>query len=602
MGVFFDLEKAYDTTWRYGILRTLHGYGLRGHLAVFLLNFLNLRRFCVRIGNTRSQSRIQENSVPQGSILSVTLFAVAINGITSIVRSGIPMSLYVDDFAIYYRSYNLEHIERQLQLTITSLADWALQTGFQFSATKTKCIHFHRLRGVHPPPDLRLRGTLLPFAPHLKFLGLHLDSKLTWEHHIRHLRASCDRSLRVLRVLSGVSWGGDRTVMLRLYRALVRSKLDYGCFIYGAASASKLRLLDTVHHTGIRLATGAFRTSRVECLYADSGEPPLSVRRSLLLCSYAARLAAHPGHPSFISVLRPDLAHRYLRNTTISRPSGIRFRELLATHALRMPVVERHSIGRVPPWQLQRAQFNLELSAHSKEATAHSMYRQLFAELLGRYRAYAPVFTDGSQVGGATGCCFVLNGAAHKYHIPDGGSVFTAELYAIFYFLLFISRSAPAHFIICCDSLSALQALQQFLGSSVLIVKIQTLVSQLLCRGYQFVFSWTPGHVGIPGNEEADVGAKSACRLPVLCTRSLPCLDVQRYLRRHILSVWKLSWENYTGTQLRLIKDSVEPWLTSNRDSRRAEVIVTRLRIGHTRTFCVVIRRLSVLRAPLPSP
>ncbi|MCZ6925167.1 MAG: hypothetical protein O7D30_07560 [Rickettsia endosymbiont of Ixodes persulcatus] len=32
VSVFFDLEKAYDTAWRYGILQDLHGYGIRGHM------------------------------------------------------------------------------------------------------------------------------------------------------------------------------------------------------------------------------------------------------------------------------------------------------------------------------------------------------------------------------------------------------------------------------------------------------------------------------------------------------------------------------------------------------------------------------------------
>jgi hypothetical protein len=56
----------------------------------------------------------------------------------------------------------------------------------------------------------------------------------------RWLRVKCERSLNVLKVLSGKSWGGDRTVMPRLYRSLVRSKLDYDCFVHGSATKSKL--------------------------------------------------------------------------------------------------------------------------------------------------------------------------------------------------------------------------------------------------------------------------------------------------------------------------------------------------------------------------
>ena len=41
--VFFDLEKAYDTAWKYGILEDLHKMGFRGRLPVFVGNFLNDR-------------------------------------------------------------------------------------------------------------------------------------------------------------------------------------------------------------------------------------------------------------------------------------------------------------------------------------------------------------------------------------------------------------------------------------------------------------------------------------------------------------------------------------------------------------------------------
>ena len=39
VAVFFDLEKAYDTIWKYGILRTVYSWGFRGYLPLFLQEF-----------------------------------------------------------------------------------------------------------------------------------------------------------------------------------------------------------------------------------------------------------------------------------------------------------------------------------------------------------------------------------------------------------------------------------------------------------------------------------------------------------------------------------------------------------------------------------
>ncbi|GFX34930.1 probable RNA-directed DNA polymerase from transposon X-element [Trichonephila clavipes] len=81
VSLFFDIEKAYDRTWRYGILRNMHDFGLRGNLPIFIFNFLAVRYFHVRIGHSSSHKFMQDQVVPQGSVLSVTLFNIHMRSI-----------------------------------------------------------------------------------------------------------------------------------------------------------------------------------------------------------------------------------------------------------------------------------------------------------------------------------------------------------------------------------------------------------------------------------------------------------------------------------------------------------------------------------------
>ena len=74
ISVFFYLEKAYDTTWKYGNMKDLYDTGLRGHLPLLIQNFLSDRSFRVRVGSTYSNVYPQEMGVYQGSILSVHYF------------------------------------------------------------------------------------------------------------------------------------------------------------------------------------------------------------------------------------------------------------------------------------------------------------------------------------------------------------------------------------------------------------------------------------------------------------------------------------------------------------------------------------------------
>ena len=53
VAVYFDLEKAYDTTWKYGIMKDLHDAGLRGHMPTFISKFLSNRKFSVILYHAR---------------------------------------------------------------------------------------------------------------------------------------------------------------------------------------------------------------------------------------------------------------------------------------------------------------------------------------------------------------------------------------------------------------------------------------------------------------------------------------------------------------------------------------------------------------------
>ena len=163
VAVFFDLEKAYDTTWKHGIMKDLHKLGLKGRLPLFIQNFLSDRTFNVRIGNTLSDIFKQEQGVPQGSILSPTLFGIKINDIVKCVKD-LDFSLFVDDFGIFIRSKNMETIEFKLQQCLNNIEDWATENGFIFSKTKTQCVHFCQIRQLHLDPHLWCRASYVTGA------------------------------------------------------------------------------------------------------------------------------------------------------------------------------------------------------------------------------------------------------------------------------------------------------------------------------------------------------------------------------------------------------------------------------------------------------
>ena len=145
----------------------------------------------VRVGTTLSDFYDQEQGVPQGNILSTTLFNIKINNIVKCLDSKTDGSLYVDDFGICYRSKNMRTIERKLQQCINRIEDWATSNGFKFSKSKTQCVHFCKLRKVLNDPVLYLYGSPIPVVEESNFLGVIFDRKLSFISHIRYIKAKC---------------------------------------------------------------------------------------------------------------------------------------------------------------------------------------------------------------------------------------------------------------------------------------------------------------------------------------------------------------------------------------------------------------------------
>ncbi|GBO28790.1 hypothetical protein AVEN_61296-1 [Araneus ventricosus] len=128
--IFFDMEKAYDPTYRYGILKDLFDIGLKRNFTLFIKNFLHKRVFQIRIGNMLSDYFDQQEGVPQGSVLSALLFIIKINGIVSKLPAFVNSSPFVDDIKIHYAGEDMSFIQRQLQTAVNSMKDWVRKMDF----------------------------------------------------------------------------------------------------------------------------------------------------------------------------------------------------------------------------------------------------------------------------------------------------------------------------------------------------------------------------------------------------------------------------------------------------------------------------------------
>ena len=114
--------------------------------------------------------------------------------------------------------------------------------------------------------DLTLNNQAIDLKTEHKLLGLVIDNSLTWTPHVVQLKNSCLRKLDILKFLSHPNWGSEMTLLLQLYKFIIKSKIEYGIEIYGSACKSLMKRIEPIQNQAARIASGALKSSPIESL------------------------------------------------------------------------------------------------------------------------------------------------------------------------------------------------------------------------------------------------------------------------------------------------------------------------------------------------
>ena len=572
IAVFFDINKAYDTAWRYGILQTLHSFGLRGNLPAFLRGFLSNRRVRVRLADCHSPECGVEEGIPQGSVLSCTCFMIAMNTISANLPANVDCTLYVDDYAIFASGPDPRTLQRRLQVAINHLQTWSERTGFKFSSEKTVSLHVCRKRNCpRLSPDLRLYGQPIPQRDTVRYLGVTFDSSYSWRPHITALKVTCNKILDLFKHVSHRAWGADRTSLLRLYIMLLKPKLEYGVEIIQCAAPTYVKVLERIQNQALRIASGAFRSSPICSLHAECGIKPFRYFVDTKSLNFYLRILVNPTHPL-----------RYFTNDMPVPPNSflLRIRDLLPQYRLGDLSLLPETFHTESPWTLQTLSKCTTLYSSPKSQFSSMELKAMFNTHLLTHTDDLVIYTDGSKSDNGVAYATVSDDTAFAAALPNRATIFTAELMAIFRALDSCSLSRYSSVVIVTDSRSSIEALEAVYSRHPIVQKIQGL---LLESSKSFTFCWCPSHVGVSGNEKADCLARNTAEDGVPTRVALPRTDVKVFLKSRSRELWRDEWISQPVTnKLRALKTTISPFPNSCFSNRHWERTLCRLRIGHT--------------------
>ena len=524
--LLLDVSGAFDNVSHPRLLHNLRKRRIDPVTIKWISSFLSDRTTAVVLPEFAGRAESVLTGIPQGSPLSLTLYLFYNADLLEQCANDKVSTLgYVDDVSLLAVGDTPQHNTQALKIAHQKAHSWAKKHGSVFAVPKYTLVHFARSPWVNTKHPLRLPDiTILPESS-CRYLGLHIDNRLTWKDHIQRISQTASRRLTALSALASSSWGANLTALRQVYQAMILPQLLYGCSAWYKIRTHRrsghphkhqsmaVRQLAPIQRRAAQIITGAFRTTATSAVEIEAHLLPLDQLMEQMSLHTALRLTINRTHCS-VQVTEDWRGARMPPLTLHTKLLKKRYDIDPGTLENRIPYLV------TPWWQPPEVYIN---NTPEDGIAQHAM--------ICTEADTTCVYTDGSCVNGNVGAAAVIlsdpnsdtSAVMHERSLHLGSdtqsTVYTAELNGILLALEVIrTELQPGNkkATIFSDNQGALKALRKptnTSGQSVLI-KILQVWDDITVQGPKVDFRWIPAHRGIPGSDAADAAAKRATSAP----------------------------------------------------------------------------------------
>lgn len=608
--IFLDIKGAYDNVVPELLVDDLIDLGLPRNIIFFIKNLVSEREL-VFVNYTEAISKKTYKGLPQGSVLSPLLYAIYTRNIKASLDNGVKISEFADDLAAYLeieKVQDLVTLERETQKLANNLEEKNLSLALE----KCKLVIFHNNR-KKPQYSFNISNTKINNVDEVKFLGINLDRKLSWNSHINKTIVKCQAASNIISCLRGVWWGSDTSVLLMIYNALVKSRIEYGGFLISPCTESNMSKLRKIQNSGLRMCMGYRKSTPINVILAESKVISLECRFEMLAYTFLIKNLSINNN-ALIDNLEitkellehPILSRNYKKSTLSTCFDKIWFLKDTMICSDIQPIFNND-------YEVLTNRPKIDLSSGlsiSKSNTPSLEFNRTFREE--EENSVIHVYTDGSKIVKNEICNvgFAVHSKEKRlcseYKINDKASIFTAECLALESAIEAILKHEDLNFSIFSDSRSALEALNHLgiaKNESPLITRLRKLLFVAKENGKNVNLIWIPAHVNIEGNEIADSRARHAAANGRYLSKGIPFSD--------LVPIYKTKCKENNETLLKergrtkghfyfqkFYNTKSKPWFHKMTLSRKTITSVNRMRANHT-SLNVSLFKINVVNSEL---
>ena len=202
---------------------------------------------------------------------------------------------FADDTAILVKHTNLDTAVTLLQERIIKIEKWLQEK--QVKANPNKCNHITFTLRKQIPPNILLNGTHITQTKQVKYLGLHIDTQLTWKQHTKSIIDKIQTTRRQMYWLTSRKSKLSIENKLKIYKTIIKPIWTYGIPLWGTAVMSHINKLESLQSKILRTIVNAQWYVRNEDIRKDLKIPIVKEEISMYAEKYKKRTATHPNQP-----------------------------------------------------------------------------------------------------------------------------------------------------------------------------------------------------------------------------------------------------------------------------------------------------------------
>jgi ribonuclease HI len=575
---FLDMSKAYDNVVPDVLVSMMNDLDFHPQIVRWIAEYLSNRE--VILNTPKGQIKRETTAgIPQGCPLSPTLFNIYTRELARFNDDETTVLQYADDAAVMCCARTIEEAENRMERKLQEIADYFRALQLTVNPEKSAVMyltHFKKGR------QLKMNNKEIPRVKKYKYLGVVIDERLGFRHHVEHLRSVANDKLNALRIFGAKSVGAHPTTLMKVSTAVIRTTLDYGASVYGDTTKEAWRRVNTALYNTIRGSCRYLRTTPRLVMLSENGMLPQDLRAEWMTAKEAAKLLHENKRTG-----------RELRRSVNNARGG---REPYIVKVMKEhgdvlmdigPAVRDEEDGAMSDeWApLVRE----TIPGIRKDETNPAIMRALTRERVETdYADFELLFTDGSKMENGTGYGVYdpREDKTTSVRLKEGFTIMNAELAALNEAVSMAIGRQGDKFAILTDSRTALQTISNDNRRNYLAQEIRR---KLRKTNKTIALQWIPSHVGIPGNERADEAAREAMALDMASEAPLTLDDALLQIRKRVWDKWKRHYvaESRNSRNEYYVANTVprrRPWYEGHALSATDVITVSRIRSGHVAT------------------